>query len=115
VAEAEVQTRLEITRAVLDYLGEACADRDLPAELTDGLRAQYLSRLRRLETMSDGDPEAEATATAEADIGLRREIIAMQRRTLGELRDKGRIGATTLRVIEHDLDLEEARLSGPAR
>jgi hypothetical protein len=100
---------------VLDYLGEACADRDLPAELTDGLRAQYLSRLRRLETMSDSDPEAEATMTAAADIELRRDVIAMQRRTLAGLRDKGRIGATTLRVIEHDLDLEEARLPGPAR
>jgi CPA1 family monovalent cation:H+ antiporter len=115
VADAEIQTRLEITRAVLDYLGEVCADRDLPAELTDGLRARYLSRLRRLETMIDGDPGEDALATATADFELRRDLIDLQRRTLAELRDQGRIGATTLRVIEHDLDLEEARLSGPAR
>jgi CPA1 family monovalent cation:H+ antiporter len=115
VAEAEIQTRLEITRAVLDYLGEVCSDRDLPAELTDGLRARYLSRLRRLETMVDGDPEEEATATANADFELRQELIDMQRRKLAELRNEGRVGTTTVRVIEHDLDLEEARLTGPAR
>jgi CPA1 family monovalent cation:H+ antiporter len=115
VADAEIQARLEITQAVLDYLGEVCADRDLPAELTDGLRARYLSRLRRLETMVDGDPEEEATATAAADFELRQDLIDMQRRKLAELRDGGRVGATTVRVIEHDLDLEEARLTGPAR
>jgi CPA1 family monovalent cation:H+ antiporter len=115
VADAEIQARLEITQAVLDYLGEVCADRDLPAELTDGLRARYLSRLRRLETMVDGDPEEEATATAAADFELRQDLIDMQRHKLAELRDQGRVGATTVRVIEHDLDLEEARLTGPAR
>jgi hypothetical protein len=41
---------------------------------------------------------------------LRRELIALQRRTLSGLRQQRRIGATTLRSIELDLDLEEARL-----
>jgi hypothetical protein len=65
--------------------------------------------------MVDGDPEEEATATAAADFELRQDLIDMQRRKLAELRDGGRVGATTVRVIEHDLDLEEARLTGPAR
>ena len=42
---------------------------------------------------------------------LRRDLIDLQRRTLLGLRQTGRIGSTTLRTIEHDLDLEEARLS----
>ena len=50
-------------------------------------------------------------ATAQADLALRRDLIAIQRNTLSALRRQGRIGTTTLRVIEHDLDLEEARLS----
>jgi hypothetical protein len=51
-----------------------------------------------------------AAATAQADLALRRDLIAFQRRTLSDLRQKGRIGITTLRAIEHDLDLEDARL-----
>ena len=42
---------------------------------------------------------------------MRRDLISFQRRTLADLRSQGRIGVTVLRTIEHDLDLEEARLS----
>ena len=112
VADAERQARLELTTAVLDHLGEARVTGELPAELSDGLRAQYLARLRRLETMTGDDGlEEEAAATADADLALRRDLIALQRRTLSDLRQQGRIGVTTLRIIERDLDLEETRLS----
>ena len=57
------------------------------------------------------DLEDEAAVIAQADLALRRDLIAFQRRTLSDLRQQGRIGVTTLRTIEHDLDLEEARLS----
>lgn len=111
VADAELQARLELTRGALDHLGDACLTGELPDELTDGLRAQYLGRLRRLERMTgDEDSEDEAVATAEAHLAFRHELIAIQRRALTGLRDQGRIGITTLRTIEHDLDLEEARL-----
>jgi CPA1 family monovalent cation:H+ antiporter len=111
VADAERQARLELTTAVLDHLGKARVTGELPAELSDGLRAQYLARLRRLETMTGDDGlEEEAAATADADLALRRDLIALQRRTLSDLRQQGRIGVTTLRIIERDLDLEETRL-----
>jgi monovalent cation/hydrogen antiporter len=111
VADAERQARLDLTTAALDHLGQVCVTGGLPAELTDGLRAQYLARLRWLETMTDDDRlEDEAAATADADLNLRHDLIALQRRTLGDLRRQGRIGVTALRTIEHDLDLEEARL-----
>jgi Na+/H+ antiporter len=112
VADAERQARLELTTAALDHLGEACETGELPQELTDGLRAQYLARLHHLETMTDEQGlEDEAAAVAQANLALRRDLIAFQRHTLSDLRQQGRIGVTTLRVIEHDLDLEEARLS----
>jgi hypothetical protein len=44
-------------------------------------------------------------------MAVRRDLIALQRQSLLTLRDQGRIGVTTLRTLEHDLDLEEARLS----
>ena len=111
VADAERQARVELTTAVIGHLGEARVTGELPAELTDGLRAQYLARLRWLETMTgDEGLEEESAATAEADLALRRDLIALQRRTLSDLRQQGRIGVTTLRIIERDLDLEETRL-----
>ena len=112
VADAERQARVELTQVALDHIGTACDTGDLPEELTDGLRAQYLGRLHRLQRSNDDeDVEAEVVAAAESELAMRRDLIALQRRTLVDLRDQGRIGVTTLRTIEHDLDLEEARLS----
>ena len=82
-----------------------------PDELADGLRAQYIGRMRTLQTSHEDDVEADVEAAAEAEMAVRRDLIALQRQSLLTLRDKGRIGVTTLRTIEHDLDLEEARLS----
>jgi monovalent cation/hydrogen antiporter len=112
VAESERQARVELIQAALDHIGTACDSGELPDELSDGLRAQYLGRLRRLQTAPDDeDLEADVRVAADAEVALRRDLIALQRQTLVDLRDEGRIGVTTLRTIEHDLDLEEARLS----
>ncbi len=59
----------------------------------------------------DEDLEPDVGADAEAELALRRDLIALQRRTLLGLRSEGRIGVSTLRTIEHTLDLEEARLA----
>jgi len=46
-----------------------------------------------------------------ADYGLlRRELIGVEREELLSLRSAGRLRHQTLRMIEHDLDLEEARI-----
>jgi CPA1 family monovalent cation:H+ antiporter len=113
VTDAERQARLELTRAVLEHIGQACDQGNVPAELTEGLRAQYLARLHWLEnSVDDEDTEQEAVDAAETAVDMRRDLIAFQRDTLAGLRQQGRIGTTTLRAIEHDLDLEEARLPG---
>jgi Na+/H+ antiporter len=112
VAEAERGARIELAQVALDRIGAACKSGELPEEVTDGLRAQYLGRLRTLQTSrEDEDLEADVVATAATLTALRRDLITLQRQTLLSLRDQGRIGVTTLRTIERDLDLEEARLS----
>jgi monovalent cation/hydrogen antiporter len=112
VADSERQARVALTQAALDYLGRAGQDGQLPEELADGLRGQYLSRLHRLQTSPDDeDLEAEVVATAAADLAMRRDLIALQRQKLLALRDQGSVGMSTVRTIERDLDLEEARLS----
>lgn len=112
IVEVEHEARMELTRAVLDRLELTTQDRPgLSEGLTDGLRAQYLHRLRHLEAITDDDPAFDVARTLEAEQELRHDLIRTQRRALAELRERGRIGATTLRAIERDLDLEEARLS----
>jgi CPA1 family monovalent cation:H+ antiporter len=112
VADAERQARVLLTQAALDYLGTACDDGRLPAEVADGLRGQYLGRLHRLETSpEDEDLESDVVVAAQAELEIRRDLIALQRQRLIALRTEGRVGVTTVRTIEHDLDLEEARLS----
>jgi monovalent cation/hydrogen antiporter len=112
VGEAERRARVQLAQAALDRIGAACKSGELPEELADGLRAQYLARLRTLQTSPDDeDLEADAALAAESEQVIRHDLIALQRQRLLTLRDEGSIGVTTLRRIERDLDLEEARLS----
>jgi CPA1 family monovalent cation:H+ antiporter len=110
VAEAERRGRLALTQAVLARLQTADSDGVAP-DVVDGLRAQYQARRRRLESGDDEDELVqEAAGTAEAERALRRDLIDAQRDALVRLRREARIGVTTARALEHDLDLEEARL-----
>ncbi len=111
-AETERQARVELTQAALDHVGKASQQNQIPDDIADGLRAQYLRRLQRLETAPDNDNrEPDLKADAEAELAVRRDLIVLQRKALIRLRDSGSIGTTTLRTIQRDLDLEEARLS----
>jgi hypothetical protein len=62
----------------------------------------------------DGD-EARGEAahdTIERYSVLRRELIGVERNAILGLRDEGRLRQDTMRLIQRDLDLEEARLPG---
>lgn len=110
VADAERRARLALTAAVLDHLQAAADSQGVSAELIDGLRVQYLARRARLETGEDDELEDHVAARVDAERALRHDLVAVQRRRLAELRTQGRIGVTTMRTIERDLDLEDARL-----
>jgi CPA1 family monovalent cation:H+ antiporter len=110
-AEAERRARLTLTEAVLERLN-GVRDRDgIAPEVVDGLRAQYLARRQRLESGDETEVVQEAADAAGAERALRRDLIDAQRQALARLRRDRRIGATTSRKLEHDLDLEDARLS----
>jgi monovalent cation/hydrogen antiporter len=111
-ADAERRARLALTEAVLDRLDVADEDHSASPEVIDALRAQFLTRRRRLEPPVDGESAGDGPPPhARSDRALRRELLDLQRRRLGELRRAGQIGVTTQRLLEHELDLEEARLS----
>ncbi|MGO9957491.1 MAG: Na+/H+ antiporter [Solirubrobacteraceae bacterium] len=112
VAETERQARLELTRAALDHLDTVGASSQLDPKLAAGLHAQYLGRMRRLEAISDDENIGEKVrATVASEVTVRRDLNSVQRDRLDELRRRRAIGTTTLRTIERDLDLEEARLA----
>jgi CPA1 family monovalent cation:H+ antiporter len=109
VAETERRARLELTRAALRHLRGVSEQGVVPDEVADALMAQYQARLRRLERAEDPD-QADHRDDLAADLAVRRELLEVQRQTLLGLRDKHRVGVTTIRAIERELDLEEARL-----
>lgn len=116
VREAERLARIEVVQVALDRIDLASGTGELPEDLADGLRAQWLNRIYTLQAQPEGpdlDPEANAKVPAEAEKAVRLEVVALQRQRLLALRNQGRITVATLRTIEHDLDLDEERISGP--
>lgn len=120
VREAERLARIEVVQVALDRIDLASGNGELPEDLADGLRAPWLNRLYTLQTIPEGpgpdpgpDAKAKAKAPAEAERAVRLEVIALQRQRLLALRNQGHITVATLRTIEHDLDLDEERISGP--
>jgi hypothetical protein len=109
VVEVEREARLALTQAVLARLKGR--EGDGPQEIVDGLRAQYLARRQRLESDDDADGGTADADDAGAERALRRELVSVQRDALARLRRDGRIGIGTARTLEHDLDLEDARLA----
>jgi hypothetical protein len=101
--------------------GEA-ARAGIAVPVVQGMTLPVLMRWLRLSehpSVADAERQARleqaravAVDAAETALDMRRDLIAFQRDTLAGLRQQGRIGTTTLRAIEHDLDLEEARLPG---
>jgi Na+/H+ antiporter len=105
----EVRARLAAERAALARL-DALADNDLPAEVVEDVRRHHAARAHLLA--SDTGIAVEDSARARVYRELRRDLLAVERRTILDLRDRGEINDETLRRIQRDLDLEDLRLTG---
>ncbi|HEX5610647.1 MAG TPA: Na+/H+ antiporter [Solirubrobacterales bacterium] len=111
-SDEEAVARMEAAQAALDRIDEI-EDEDRASEpQLKRLRDLYRSRFRMCAAILGGeDPEAAAREQRIADYGeLRRELIGIEREELLGLRGSGRLTHATLRQIERDLDLEEARI-----
>jgi Na+/H+ antiporter len=108
--DQELSLRLRLLRAVVRHL-EAHPALDTPG--VAGVHAHY----RKLSARTDAALE-ELRATAHEPHhdddrrDLHRDIIAVQRRTLVEVRDEQSFDDEVVRRIESRLDLDEARLNG---
>jgi len=107
----EAIARLEAAQSALDRLdeleGEGAGEEQLRR-----LRELYRARFRRCQAVIGGDGSGSAAHTEPRlrYSALRSELIGVERGALVGLRNSGRLRPELLRVIERDLDLEEARL-----
>lgn len=112
VARAEAQARVQMAQAALRHIEEVAEHEQLQEPLVDQVRMAYELRIQRLEPRVDGRGDEVDEANVAGRIReLRRELIGVERQRLQELRRRGKVSAHSQRRIEHELDLEESRLS----
>jgi CPA1 family monovalent cation:H+ antiporter len=111
-SDEEAVARMEAAQAALDRLDEIEEEERAAESQLKRLRDLYRARFRMCAAVLGGeDPETAARQERLADYGkLRRELIGVEREELLNLRGTGRLNNATMRQIERDLDLEEARI-----
>jgi CPA1 family monovalent cation:H+ antiporter len=111
-SDEEAVARMEAAQAALDRIEEIeTAGMASEAHLRR-LRDLYRARFRMCAAVLGGEePDAAAREQRLVDYGdLRRELIGIEREALLSLRGEGRLPQGTLKMIERDLDLDEARI-----
>jgi len=107
----EAIARLEAAQTALDRLDELEDDHLIAEEPLRRLRELYRARFKQCVAVLGGQ---KAPDTADEQrlrySAVRRDLIQAERAAVLGLRDEGRISQETQRLIERDLDLEEARL-----
>ncbi len=111
-SDEEAVARMEAAQAALDRIDEIDEEGRASESQLQRLRDLYRARFRMCAAVLGGeDPDTAARQERLADYGkLRRELIGVEREELLNLRGGGRLANTTMRQIERDLDLEEARI-----
>jgi CPA1 family monovalent cation:H+ antiporter len=111
-SDEEAVARMEAAQSALDRIDEIAEDEGASEAQLKRLRDLYRARFRQCQAVLGGeDPDVAAREQRIADYGeLRRELIGVEREELLGLRGAGRLRNQTLRQIERDLDLEEARI-----
>lgn len=111
-SDEEAVARMEAAQSALDRIDEMEAEERASEKQLQRLRDLYRAHFRMCQAVLGGeDPEAAAREQRIADYGgLRRELIGIEREELLALRGSSRLRHETMRQIERDLDLEEARI-----
>lgn len=111
-SDEEAVARMEAAQSALDRIDQMEDEERADEHQLGRLRDLYRSRFRMCQAVLGGeDPETAAREQRLADYGsLRRELIGIEREELLSLRGESRLRNTTMRQIERDLDLEEARI-----
>jgi CPA1 family monovalent cation:H+ antiporter len=113
MAQADARVRAHLLRAALEHIDELARKDELPEEIVGLLRELYLTRLDGLRPLL-GDPGASFDGIDPSDVAVeaRRGAIAAQRAALADLESDGQISDEAARLIEQELDAEEAGCVG---
>jgi CPA1 family monovalent cation:H+ antiporter len=111
-SDEEAAARMEAAQAALDRLDELEDEGRADEQQLARLRDLYRARFRVCAAVLGGEePGAAAREQRVADYSrLRQELIELERDTIGALHADRRLSNTTLRQIQRDLDLEDARV-----
>jgi Na+/H+ antiporter len=107
----EAIARLEAAQSALDRLDELEEESRVGEEPLRRLRDLYRARFRQCVAVLGGETAPEAVDDQRLRYSeLRRELIRTERSAVLGLRNDGKVSQDIQRLIERDLDLEEARL-----
>jgi monovalent cation/hydrogen antiporter len=112
-ADEELEARIATAYAALDRIEELAQEDWVPDDTMERVRNMYDYRRRRFASrLDDHSPEGgfDYEDRAETYRRVMNEVIDAQRATLRQLRDGGEITDEVRRNVEHELDLEQARL-----
>jgi monovalent cation/hydrogen antiporter len=105
----EMTGRIEVAEAALARIEELLDEDRVAEDTAERVRGIYNYRRSRFSARFESDEDGLEERSA-AFQRLMRELLRTQRKTLIELRNKGKIGDEAMHRIERDLDLEESRL-----
>ena len=108
----EIKTRIALAEAAQLRIAQLVQEARLPDSAVNSLRAKYDDRIAHL-TDEQAHVLGWSSRREELVAGrrLRREALAAERRKLLELRHRGDVADELLHKLQHELDLEEARIN----
>jgi CPA1 family monovalent cation:H+ antiporter len=106
----ELQARLEAARAALERLEALAGESWVPDETVERVRGLYQFRERRFAARAGQSGDDGYDEHSRGYQRLTHLLLEAQRRALLRLRNEGAISNDVMHRVEHDLDLEEARL-----
>ena len=111
--EEERRARLEANKAAIESIEKLRANGKFSPDAIDRLRAEYDERMEQLELCAQNPDDCRGEITTPQYQRLQREALRVERKTIIRLRNGRVINDDALRRIQRDLDLAEARLTGP--
>jgi CPA1 family monovalent cation:H+ antiporter len=104
----ESEARQRAIEASMARLESLAAERQIPEDLMNGLRAHLRGRLRQAVDRGDGDQADRARGLLIDEIELK--LLAAERDAVNDLYQERGLKAEARRHIERELDLREARI-----
>jgi CPA1 family monovalent cation:H+ antiporter len=102
------EARASMAHAALARIEQLAAHDEIDDDSAERLRTVYETRLTRLSGALNDDPDARSDAARGRE--LRRSVIEAQRDELEDLRGRREFPAEVLLEVEHELDLDDARI-----